>query len=197
MKNIIFLSATLVIMLFTFGCNSNPSDAAVPADSKMNTQNELQKTAAVTELTPAEIEGLKHMREEEKLARDVYTEMYKKWNLRVFKNIIQSEQAHMDAILTLLKRYSIPDPVGRNGIGRFTDAKLQDLYNKLIERGNASAAAAIKVGIDIETLDIADLKEQINKVVKSADVVRVYTNLKNGSVNHLAAFSQQMKRYDD
>lgn len=194
MKKIIILSCSLIILAFSYGCSASPSDANPAADTGSSAA--LEKTAAVAELTADEITGLIHMREEEKLARDVYSTMYKKWNLRVFNNIMQSEQSHMDALLVLLKRYSIPDPVGNNPIGKFTDTKLQDLYNKLVESGNASAAAAVKIGVDIENLDIADLQEQIDKVVKSADVKRVYSNLKNASYNHLAAFTSQLKRYE-
>ena len=42
------------------------------------------------------------MREEEKLARDVYSELATAWDLGVFWNIAESEQQHMDAVLDLL-----------------------------------------------------------------------------------------------
>ena len=45
-------------------------------------------------LTDEEIAGLKLMREEEKLARDVYMVLYEQWNLPIFSNIANSEQAH-------------------------------------------------------------------------------------------------------
>ena len=38
------------------------------------------------------------MREEEKVARDVYLSLNDTWNLRIFKNITSSEQTHMNAI---------------------------------------------------------------------------------------------------
>ena len=190
-----------VLMLFAgslfvyYGCSSSPSESNVLSDQEMTSAQPLQKSTAVTELSADEIAGLKHMREEEKLARDVYTAMYRKWNLRVFKNIIQSEQNHMNAVLVLLKRYSITDPVGSNGDGKFSDIALQDLYTRLIEQGNKSAKDALLVGVDIEKLDISDLQHQIDKVVKSTDILRVYTNLKAGSDNHLAAFNFNLQNY--
>lgn len=42
-------------------------------------------------LNAAEIEGLLFMREEEKLAHDVYLALYAKWGLPIFQNIAQSE----------------------------------------------------------------------------------------------------------
>ena len=41
-------------------------------------------------LTDAEIAGLKFMREEEKLARDAYLELFDAWGLVVFENIADS-----------------------------------------------------------------------------------------------------------
>lgn len=51
------------------------------------------------------------MREEEKLARDVYLELYETWDLPVFYNIAQSEQTHMGAVKTLIEKYNLKDPI--------------------------------------------------------------------------------------
>jgi hypothetical protein len=62
-------------------------------------------------LSASEVEGIMQMREEEKLARDVYLELYKTWDLPVFYNIAQSEQTHMDAVKTLIEKYNLKDPI--------------------------------------------------------------------------------------
>ena len=54
------------------------------------------------ELTTAETAGLLRMREEEKLAHDVYSTLYDQWQLQAFDNISSSELTHTDAVLTLL-----------------------------------------------------------------------------------------------
>ena len=51
-----------------------------------------------------------------------------------------------------------------------------------------SQAEALKVGIDLETRDIADLRAQIAETTE-ADAKRVFGNLLNGSENHLKAFT--------
>jgi len=51
------------------------------------------------------------MREEEKLARDVYLTLYETWGQKIFSNIASSEQTHTDAVKTLLSAYKIEDPV--------------------------------------------------------------------------------------
>jgi hypothetical protein len=141
---------------------------------------------ALQPLTAAEALRLAFMREEEKLARDVYQELYKKWNLTVFKNISESEQAHFDAIGTLLTRYGAQDPAQATP-GVFSDPTLISLYNDMIAKGMQSAQDALEVGALIETRDIADLETALQGTAK-LDLKRVYTNLLNASFNHLEAF---------
>jgi len=147
----------------------------------------------VGELTNTEISGLVWMREEEKLARDVYLTLYDLWGQPVFQNIANSEATHTEAVLTLLKRYDIPDPVGNNAVGVFTNAELQALYNALVKQGAESLAAALKVGAAVEEIDIIDLDERSAETEK-ADILTVYANLTRGSRNHLRSFVRTLER---
>ena len=148
--------------------------------------------AATSPLSADEIAGLQFMREEEKLARDVYLTLYQKWGLAIFNNIANSEAAHMAAVKTLLDRYGIADPAAGNGVGVFENAELQALYNQLIAQGRQSLSAALKVGGAIEEIDILDLKERLATTTQ-ADIRQVYTSLLNGSYNHLRAFANTLK----
>ncbi len=132
--------------------------------------------------------GLKFMREEEKLAHDVYIQLNAQWQLAVFTNIAVSELTHMQAVLRLLERYTISDPVGQNSDGVFVDPALQGLYDILIARGSATLIDALVVGAEVEELDIFDLDLRLASVVENDDIVLVYENLKKGSRNHLRAF---------
>jgi len=135
------------------------------------------------------------MREEEKLARDVYLALYERWGLTTFANIAQSEQAHMDSVKNeLILIYGLTDPVINDVRGVFSIPELQELYDLLIETGSKSIADAVWVGMTIEDLDISDLNKAI-KVTDNTDVQRVYTNLKKGSENHLRAFNKQAVKY--
>lgn len=150
-------------------------------------------TQTDTGLSAEEIAGLLKMREEEKLARDVYQFLFDKWGLNSFENIASSEQTHMDEIKVLLDAYGLSDPAAGNAAGVFTDSELQKLYNDLTLKGSESLAAALKVGGAIEEIDILDLREQA-KNVTHADIQIVYQNLENGSENHLRAFSGSLER---
>jgi len=153
-------------------------------------------TMETGELSEEEIEGLLLMREEEKLARDVYTALYDKWNLRTFESIGQgSETTHMDAMKTLLDRYGLEDPVGEDVPGVFQNEELQKAYDELVEKGSKSIEDAILVGAYIEDLDIYDLQRLIEET-DNDDIKIVYQNLLKGSRNHLRAFDRQLQRYN-
>lgn len=141
---------------------------------------------AQTALTSTETNALLFMREEEKLARDVYLNLFECWGLRIFGNIAKSEQAHMDAIKRLLDKYGLADPAGE--IGVFGNPDLQDLYDLLVYNGSVSLPAGLLVGGLIEEVDIEDLQVAIADTTK-ADLQRVYANLMAASGNHLRAFA--------
>jgi hypothetical protein len=143
-------------------------------------------TIPASDLSDVEAASLLYMREEEKLARDVYNALYAVWGQPTFQNIASSEQAHMDEIKLLLDRYGLTDPA--LAPGQFTDASLQTLYNQLVAQGSTSLADALKVGAVIEEIDILDLQTRVAQT-DNADIQLVFNNLMNGSYNHLKAFT--------
>jgi len=147
---------------------------------------------ATGDLSDEEAQGLLYMREEEKLARDLYNAFYATWGLPVFQNIAASEQTHMDAIKVLLDRYGLADPAQAQP-GVFSDPDLQALYNQLLASGNQSLGNAIKAGGAVEEVDILDLQAR-NELTDQADILKVYGNLKSGSENHLRAFVRTLLR---
>jgi hypothetical protein len=145
----------------------------------------------IVPLSPQEQADLLLMREEEKLARDVYLTLSEAWQTPVFTNIAQSEQTHMDAILVLLQRYGLADPVAGMGVGEFASEHFQTLYAELVAWGSQSLLDAFKVGAAIEEIDILDLWNCMAAATHQ-DVRRVYQNLEAGSENHLRAFVGQL-----
>lgn len=143
-------------------------------------------------LSAFEKETLIYTREEEKMARDVYTFMLSKWNINSFSNISASEQKHMDAIATLLTTYNLQDPVGNNTAGVFTNADIQQLYNSLVAKGSISETEAIIVGLTIEDMDIYDLQQALLQIQKP-DIQTVYGNLLRASKNHMREFYTQLQ----
>lgn len=142
-------------------------------------------------LTEAERAAIIELREEEKLARDVYLTLAQRWNVPIFSNIARSESNHMAAVKTLIVKYGLPDPVVDNSVGAFTNPVFAGLYQDLVAAGSASLAEAYEVGIVIEELDIDDLTEAL-LVVEKLDIRTVFENLLSGSENHLAAFESRL-----
>jgi len=194
MKTRIILTATaLVLSLVFFGCNTEssvltPDDQTATLKASLNAGTEPQLLGF--DLSQEEIDGLIHMRLEEKLARDVYTTLGNTWNFKVFLNIRTAEQTHMEAVKRLLVKYGIEDPITSDEVGVFPDPQFQALYDQYVLQGSVSAYEAFMAGKTIEELDIADLQNQLTNVVDNPDIIRVYQNLKTASESHLAAFNK-------
>lgn len=138
-------------------------------------------------LDQAEIDGLVYMREEEKLAHDVYMALYEQWDIDEFQTIANSEQRHSDSVLRQLERYDIADPTLGLAPGEFQNEELQALYDQLVAQGSESVEAALRVGTAIEEIDILDLQKEMAQT-ENAALLRVYDNLLRGSRNHLRSF---------
>lgn len=160
---------------------------APAVESQASAEQQVAPVVAVSgSLSDAESAALLYMREEEKLAHDVYTSMYTVWGLPLFQNIAASELTHTHAVKTLLDRYGLDDPASTEA-GIFTNPDLQALYTDLVARGSVSLVEALKVGAAIEEIDILDLELRLAET-DQLDIQQVFTNLRRGSYNHLNAF---------
>ena len=196
MKKKSFLSgavAAIVLTVLFTACSKNPDmagDDLVIQGNGAQLNSDAGKDCNFTAvLTDAEIAGLMHMREEEKLARDVYLEFYEIFGNVIFKNIADSEQKHMDAVLALIDGYLLNDPVAGLGVGVFTD-KFQEIYNSLIARGT-TLEEAFKVGVDIEIQDIEDLTLYLT-LTEVTNLIQVYDKLLSASEKHLETFTSRL-----
>ena len=143
-------------------------------------------------LTEKEAADLIFLREEEKLARDVYLALYDVWGTQIFLNISGSEQRHMDSVASLLVKYGVEDPVVNDAPGEFTNNMIAGLYETLVTQGSSSLRDALEVGVIIEEMDIHDIKYEMLPDATQRDVERVLTNLLAGSYNHLDAFEKSI-----
>ena len=178
---------------------STPPDPIVTVDDSGNTQvdstalSDQLATMSVGQLNDQEAAGLLLMREEEKLARDVYNALYAIHGTNIFTNIASSEQTHTDAIKTLLDRYMLTDPATTDVAGVFQNTDLQMIYDQLVATGTPSLLDALRVGATVEELDIYDIARLRDELVDNADIDLVYDNLMKGSRNHLRSFYRQIQ----
>ncbi|MBP9779493.1 DUF2202 domain-containing protein [Candidatus Gracilibacteria bacterium] len=136
---------------------------------------------ATSPLTEQEKLDLAYQYSEEMVARDAYTYFYSLYNIPTFQNIAASEQEHMDAVKTLLERYSLPIPTGYG--------ELENTFATLKAEGEKGAKEALEVGLKIEILDIKDIVETI-KATDNTDIKIVLTNIGGASYNHMRGFLQ-------
>jgi hypothetical protein len=188
-----------VVILHACGGNSGEADSVLSVDVDGSTTiNENVITDNLdnipsSALSAGEEESLAFMREEEKLARDVYTALYDMYGTEIFSNIAASEQSHTDAVLSLINRYGLLDPMQIDTYGSFENSELQLIYDNLVASGAISLLEALYVGATVEELDIYDLQNQLDNVVDNEDIIFVYENLLKGSRNHLRSFDKQIK----
>lgn len=144
--------------------------------------------------TDKEKANVLRMREEEKMARDVYMVMNDKWGQQVFSHISESEIYHMSQMKLWVDKFNLVDPVSRNNDkrGLFTDQSLQKLYNELTTSGLQSREAAFRAGAKVEEVDILDLKAALAET-SNAELQSTYKYLINASENHLRAFVRNLK----
>jgi hypothetical protein len=200
MKKIVLIPLVLCSLLVISSCSTNE----VTNSSQIQEQN----IEGVTPISPndieqqlnsidkatisqTEIDSIIWMREEEKLAKDVYTTLGQVWGINIFTNISSAEQTHTDSVETLIDRYGLEDPITDETIGIFKNETFSKLYQDLVKQGSSSLVEALKVGALIEELDIKDLQE---RVTTTADIDLVFQNLERGSRNHLRAFTRQLSQ---
>lgn len=179
----------LIVALVGFGivgCSSS-EEVSKPVQPKASALKAAPKTKT-------NHDGLVYLAQEEKVAHDVYVTLGKKWPHYTFTNIQRSEARHMQAVGRLLAKRGLKDPNADLAPGKFHDAKLQAMHDKLIKQGSVSLKAALKVGALIEEQDISDLNDVLAKKDNDQDVIRVLTNLRRASYNHLDGFASALEK---
>jgi hypothetical protein len=188
------------VMTGAAGCDRNEDSGSESGLSLLAIHNDGSTDFIVSNLelifsksavaTAQDVELLKHMKEEEKLARDVYMKLYEVWGVPIFANISRSEERHLAAVIYLLSVYSPADTVTRQP-GQFEDDHFRELYDDLTEKGSESLAEAFRTGATIEDLDIKDLQDYL-ALTENENIIMVFENLLKGSRNHLRAFNRQL-----
>ena len=156
------------------------------------------------------------MREEEKLARDVYQTLGTMYpDSVIFGNIDDSEQQHMTAVKAMIEKYGYEDPNTNDNVGAYTGEDFgwyfTEKYNQLVERASISELEALYVGAFIEELDMMDINQCPQVIVETddgindvsecgkvytdnADVQRLYSSLLDGSDSHLEGYVNNIEK---
>ena len=173
--------------------------------------------AEVDGLDATEASHLTFMREEEKLARDVYLTLAALYpNQKVFSNIAtRAEQTHTDTMRDKLDQFNLPDPNPDtnnlpSSLGVFTGNEwgwyFDEKFAVLTAMGEVSELDALKVGAFIEELDMHDIavcpQVMIDRGFSSpcgleytdeSALQTAYSALISGSETHLRAYVGQIE----
>lgn len=182
----------IITLLFTIGSCKGPINQLDESFRDVELKKGTLENSVT--LSQEEIDGILFMREEEKLAHDVYVKFYNLYAYEIFLNISESEQKHTDAVLQLINFYGLKDPALLE-IGEFRNEELQDLYDLLMSMGT-DLISALEVGVLIELTDLEDITALMQQT-EVKNILQVYGNLLNGSLNHLESFESALDKYEE
>lgn len=158
----------------------------------VNKQSNSTAESARSNLSQQDISWLTRMREEEKLARDIYISFWNKWGNDAFVNTSKSEQTHMDYVKVILDRYWIDDPIKDDSVWIFSFYAMKKLYDDFVFKWNKSLLDAFILSADAESLDILDASDLLQQT-KNKDIMELYNNLIIWSRSHLRAYVENIK----
>ena len=164
--------------------------------------------AKMISLTLEQKKTLSLMWDEERLAYDIYTELYKLYPVNQLKNIPNnSEIKHIEAVRALIEKYDLnifntTDYSGGydgdvlasyNITAEYETPVVASLYSELYAKGEKSRRDALEVGCMVEVQDINDLTESLEIVDGVEDITTTFELLRTQSYSHYNAFSQGLQ----
>ena len=190
-------------------------------EAQQHSEFDLSNYPVSVELTQELKDSLAYMGNEERLAYDIYTNLYNyhltnnQLEIMQLTNIAEkSEKKHFGIVQDLVRRYNLgegsvtnvsgeiadntitqEETISDNIRGRYDIPKIQDLYDAIYAIGINDQESALKVGCMVEVTDINDLDEYIGYAQESnaTDIKEAFDVLRNGSYNHYWAFDKGLK----
>lgn len=131
--------------------------------------------------------------QEEKVAYDFYSEMYNKYNQKVFGNVMEAEKTHQEHVMSLINSLNIDIGDFSNTPGEFSSKEMIDQYNMLIEIGGYSFTDALRAATKYEEQDLSDLRRYSSQA-DNENIKSLYQCLEKATGNHLRAFVKNLKK---
>ena len=145
-------------------------------------------------LSLKEEQGLKFLREEEKVVSDFYKSMLNKWDNLIVENLSNSEKTHFNATAILMDKYTLDDPVDQLALGEFHSSGMQAYYNYLTIEGDKSIEDAFRMASLTGEASITSLKNQLSSITNNTDLRLFYSNLMAATRNHFRITVNQFER---
>jgi hypothetical protein len=187
-----------ILIILTAGCTSQqnkqpvqpavtPSVTVVSPD--VDALNRTFLSTPQAPLSDSEKQDIVYLQESEKLERDLYARFAQQYtSVPLFASLGKAATVYMVADDVILQRYNIPDP--EQGLqGKFSDQKLQALYNNWADSGSISVMNALTACATSEDMHIADLEAAIGRT-DNDDLKFIYRQQLVFSRNNLRALVQ-------
>jgi len=168
------------------------------------------------------IDALAHMGNEERLAYDLYYNLYSFHSnengveIQQLQNIAEkSEVKHIEMVQSMVRKYNIDgrdssetsvgmlDSAGLSNTitkenmpsGQYAVKEIQELYDTLFDKGKGSTLDALAVGCMVEVVDVSDLSLYIGTATDEGytDIIDTFEKMRNASYNHYWSFDGAMK----
>lgn len=212
--NSIVVAFSISAVLILSGCGdsddstgqNNQHDDAHKDNMEMPSSIDLSPDKLVP-LTDEQKYALAYMWNEERLAFDIYTNLYKVHQVNQLTNISRSETMHINLVVDLVEAYDInitnlvdytesysKEELEAMPSGIFGIQAIQDLYDTLYSTGKVSAQASLEVGCLVEVTDIDDLDRFIDDSVGNQALIDSFNILRDGSYKHYWAFDGGLKK---
>ena len=212
MRNTKIILSTVVTGVLLVGCNIDNLTQNVDDSNSTNNHNSIMSMKfnlddynITTDLVQEMKDSLTYMKDEERLASDLYLNLYNYYKnysdleIKQLNNIAtNTENDQISIIKSLVKRYDLnsSEPQDVNiSRGVYENQVIQDLYDKFYAIGQNSQEEALKVGCMVEVTDINDLDKYISlaKESNATDIETAFKVLRDGSYHNYWTFDQTLK----
>ena len=212
MRNTKIILSTVVTGVLLAGCNIDNLTQRVDDSNSTNNYNSIMSMKfnlddynITTDLVQEMKDSLTYMKDEERLASDLYLNLYNYYKnysdleIKQLNNIAtNTENDQISIIKSLVKRYDLnsSEPQDVNiSRGVYENQVIQDLYDKFYAIGQNSQEEALKVGCMVEVTDINDLDKYISlaKESNATDIETAFKALRDGSYHNYWTFDQTLK----
>ena len=201
----ISLLISIMIVVGLGGCGGGSSTQTV-VPSQTTTSIDLS-TYSLASLTDAQKYSLAYMWNEERLAHDIYLNLYainpvtqlekiatnsETVHISLVKDLVESYDLNITNLVDYKEHYSEAEleamPSGIYGI-----QAIQDLYDELYAYGVASSQTSLEVGCKVEVVDVNDLDTYITEAGTNQALIDTFSILRDGSYQHYWAFDSGLK----
>lgn len=146
-------------------------------------------------LSSMEKEGLVYTIEEARLAQNVNSFLFDKWEAPSFEYVMNDETNNMYKFQKLIKRQGGADPLEYAVYGKFNITSMQDIYNKYKKIGKNSLLSGYYVSMTLEEQNYVNMEKRIGDSSNS-ELIKLYNNRLSDIGNHIRVLNKHMKKLD-